>query len=257
MAKSARGQGWAGLVKSVVERLPEYFDLADVLQFHDFFAEHYPDNQFIDAKVRQSLQILRDRGAIQFLGKGRYQKTTGNDAFSPFYDPSVAEGYVSKSQIARVTIETWAEHNLYCCNCKNDDLTGLPTNEPVADLRCHVCQTSYQLKSKDGRFGGSIMGAAYRPTIEALRRGEMPTLVLLEYDPRVKMVVFVSAIPGPQIDADRVVARKPLAESAKRSGWQGCNIHIAGLPRIEIVRPAHLPTEDVRREWKRVVRNRA
>jgi len=256
VAKAARKQGWAGLVKSVIERLPERFALADVLQFREFFASQYPDNQFIDAKVRQSLQLLRDRGAIQFLGKGHYQKTTGNETFSPFYDPSIAAGYVSKSQIARVTIETWAEHNLYCCNCKNDDLTGLPNNEPVADLRCPVCDTSYQLKSKDGRFGGSITGAAYRPTIEALRRGEMPTLVLLEYDPRVRMVVFVNAIPGKLIEADRIVPRKPLAVTAKRSGWQGCNIHIAGLSRIAIVRPAHLPTEDVRREWMSVVRDR-
>lgn len=224
------------------------------MRYRDFFASHYPDNNFIDAKVRQSLQILRNRGAIQFLGGGRYQRTTGGAVFSAFYDPSVAAGYVSKSQIARVTIETWAEHNLYCCNCKSDDLLGLPNNEPVADLECPVCSMRYQLKSKDGRFGASITGAAYRPTIEALRRGEMPTIVLLEYDPRVKMVVFVKAIPGPLIDADRIIPRKALSPTARRAGWQGCNINVGGLDPVEIVRPAHLPSEDVRKLWKALVR---
>lgn len=257
MAKAARAQGWAGLVKSVIERLPERFALTDVLQYRDFFASHYPDNQFIDAKVRQSLQLLRDRGAIQFLGKGRYQKTTGSETFSPLYDPSIAEGYISKSQIARVTIETWAQHNLYCCNCASDDLRDLPNNEPVADLECPVCGMRYQLKSKNGRFGGKLTGAAYEPTIGALRRGELPTFLLLEYDPRINIVVFVDAVPGALIGAERIIERPPLKATAKRSGWRGCNIDIGGLSKVEVVRPAHLPVEQVRKRWKEVVRKGA
>lgn len=34
----------------------------------------HPENHNVKAKIRQQLQILRDKGLIQFLGNGQYLK---------------------------------------------------------------------------------------------------------------------------------------------------------------------------------------
>ncbi|HEY3675302.1 MAG TPA: DpnI domain-containing protein [Candidatus Tumulicola sp.] len=101
--------------------------------------------------------------------------------FSPLIDLSLAMQYVSMAQAARVVLETWASFNLYCVNCENDALDRLRDNTPVADFKCFVCERSYQLKGKNGRFGDQVRGAAYAPTIAAIRENRMPEYLLVEY----------------------------------------------------------------------------
>jgi hypothetical protein len=113
---------------------PDRFTLADVVGRRDFFASHYPANRFIDAKIRQSLQILRDQGAIRFLGNGRYERLGAGVTFSPLLDPALATHLTSRTQTARVVLETWAEMNMYCLNCRADSLERLSANTPVADF---------------------------------------------------------------------------------------------------------------------------
>jgi hypothetical protein len=137
-------------VRDVVDGLPSTFSLRDVEAKREYFARHYPDNRFIEAKIRQSLQLLRNQGVIRFVGKGLYEKIDVQAHFSPFFDPTVAIEYASKAQIARVSLETWAEHNLYCLNCPRDELTRLPDNTKVADFACDTCLARYQIKSKNG-----------------------------------------------------------------------------------------------------------
>jgi hypothetical protein len=241
---------WKELVHDVVSALPRDFMLADVLKYRDRFERHFPNNRFVDAKIRQSLQVLRDQGLLRFVRPGRYERTDVTPVFSPLLDFSVAAPFVSSAQIARVALETWASFNLYCLDCESDALDRLPNNTPVADFKCFVCERTYQLKAKDGRFGLRITGAAYQPTIDAIGRGEMPEHVFVEFDKRFNTVVFVDAIPGRFITADRVLPRKPLAATARRAGWQGCNITISGLPSVRVVAPAGIERSKVREEWK-------
>jgi type II restriction enzyme len=123
-------------------------------------------------------------------------------------------------------------------------------NTPVADFQCFTCGRTYQLKGKNGRFGTRITGAAYRPIIEAIRTASMPEYVLVEFDTRFGTVVFVDAFPGRLIDEDRVIPRKPLSPTARRAGWQGCNIVVAGLPSVRIVAPAGLDRVETRAQWQ-------
>jgi len=241
--------GWRRIVEAVIAGLPHTFTIRDVLRSRDYFASCYPENRFIDAKVRQSLQILRDQGRIVSLGNGVYSRGSLGTDFSPFYDPGLGADYVSRSQAARVSIETWAEHNLYCCACTSDDLRKLPNNEPVADLACGDCSMRYQLKSKNGRFGDRLTGAAYGPTLSAAREGSLPTYLLVEYDPRIGIVVFTNAIPGHLIAAERILPRKALSASARRAGWQGCTIDVGGLPSVRMVEPADVDRAKVRQKW--------
>lgn len=241
---------WKTLVTDVVSHLGATFELSDVLKFKEDFARAFPNNRFIEAKIRQSLQILRDQGKLRFLGNGRYERLDVEPIFSPLIDFTVANEYASAAQVARVALETWASFNLYCLNCDRTSLDRLPDGTPVADFGCLGCGTLYQLKSKNGRFGARIAGAAYKATLEAVRAGAMPEYVLVEYDTRFKTAVYVDAIRGRSIGEDRVVPRKPLSAKAKRAGWQGCTLIIAGLPTTRIVAPAGRDQSVVRKEWR-------
>lgn len=246
----AQTHTWKKTVREIVQTLPREFSLGDVLAYHDKLQYQFPNNRFIDAKIRQSLQVLRDQGLLRFVRPGQYERTDISPAFSPLLDFSVAVPFVSSAQVARVTLETWASFNLYCLDCDSDALDPLPANTPVADFKCFACERTYQLKAKDGRFGTRITGAAYQPTIDYIRRGEMPEHIFVEFDKRFNTVVFVDAIPGRLITEDRVVPRKPLSQTARRAGWQGCNIVISGLPSVRMVAPAGIGRNEVRERWR-------
>lgn len=50
------------------------FELADMYAFEPRLRELYPGNRHIREKMRQQLQVLRDQGLIEFLGRGRYRR---------------------------------------------------------------------------------------------------------------------------------------------------------------------------------------
>ncbi|MCC6499270.1 MAG: hypothetical protein IT313_03275 [Anaerolineales bacterium] len=49
------------------------YSLNDVYAFEGFLKAKHPLNNNVQAKIRQQLQFLRDKNAIQFLGRGRYR----------------------------------------------------------------------------------------------------------------------------------------------------------------------------------------
>ena len=58
----------------------EYFSLSDIYKYEDIFKLLHPDNNNIRAKIRQQLQILRDKGFIVFLGGGKYRKMCNSES---------------------------------------------------------------------------------------------------------------------------------------------------------------------------------
>ncbi|NLO04799.1 MAG: hypothetical protein GX131_03100 [candidate division WS1 bacterium] len=67
--------GWKHAVFEVLTGLDGIeFDLSDVYEFAPSLGQQYPENTEVKAKIRQQLQMLRDRGLIRFLGEGRYRK---------------------------------------------------------------------------------------------------------------------------------------------------------------------------------------
>lgn len=241
---------WKSLVLDAIQGLPKHFSLEDLTSKRAWFAGHYPDNRFVDAKIRQTLQLLRDQGAIVFAGNGRYARTETQPEFSPLIHPGLGTGYNSSSQIARVVIETWAEMNLYCLTCDADSLSRHRANKIGSDFFCAACRSEYQVKAKNGRFGNTLTRANYRSTVEAANRGNMPEHILVEYDLRRRSVVFVDAIHGRNITAERILARTELAPTARRAGWIGCTISIVDLARTQIGVPTGLDRAAVRREWR-------
>ena len=196
---------WKEAVREIVLTLPPEFSLKNVLAYHDALQRMFPGNRFIDAKIRQSLQILRDQGLLEFVRPGYYRRFDVAPSFSPLIDLTLTTKFVSAAQAARVALETWASFNLYCINCESDSLDRLRDNTPVADFKCFACEAMYQLKGKNGRFGARIIGAAYQPTVEAVRSGNLPEYILVEFDTRFATVVFVDAVPGPLISEERII----------------------------------------------------
>jgi type II restriction enzyme len=68
-------RGWLLEVMNVVDRIPRSdFTLDDVYAFERNLSEIYPDNNNVRAKIRQQLQVLRDNGYLEFVGRGRYRR---------------------------------------------------------------------------------------------------------------------------------------------------------------------------------------
>ena len=72
--QSKLARGWTLDVWQCIDRLDEQFSLAQVYAFAEELQLKHPDNNHIQDKIRQQLQILRDKGIIEFLGGGRYRK---------------------------------------------------------------------------------------------------------------------------------------------------------------------------------------
>jgi hypothetical protein len=70
-------RGWATLTLRVIRGLgTKSFALDDLYRREDQFAEAYPGNRNIRAKIRQQLQVLRDLGFVAFRGYGTYTDLT-------------------------------------------------------------------------------------------------------------------------------------------------------------------------------------
>ena len=72
--QSIDSRGWTLDVWQCIDRLDDNFNLQQVYAFADTLQLKHPNNNYIHDKIRQQLQVLRDKGIIEFLGRGRYQK---------------------------------------------------------------------------------------------------------------------------------------------------------------------------------------
>ena len=72
--QSTASRGWTLDVWQCIDRLDANFFLNQVYAFADLLKLKHPENNYIPDKIRQQLQVLRDRGIIEFLGRGHYRK---------------------------------------------------------------------------------------------------------------------------------------------------------------------------------------
>ncbi len=68
-------RGWTIELLKIIDIVQNNeFELKDVYAFESMLKKKFPQNRFIKDKIRQQLQVLRDKRIIKFLGKGRYLK---------------------------------------------------------------------------------------------------------------------------------------------------------------------------------------
>ncbi|MBD5479416.1 MAG: restriction endonuclease [Lachnospiraceae bacterium] len=151
----------------------------------------------------------------------------------------VAEEYSNKSQKIRVITENWVSQNLFCPYCGNAHIRHFENNRPVADFYCPSCLEEYELKSKHTAIHNKVADGAYDTMLGRINSINNPNFFFLHYnkaDFRVKNFVMV---PKHFFVPDIIEKRNPLANTARRAGWVGCNILLKGIPdegRIYIVK---------------------
>jgi len=69
-----KARGWLFDILQCVNSLPEEFSLSEVYAFEQSLYLKHPQNNNVKPKIRQQLQILRDKGFIEFSGSGIYKK---------------------------------------------------------------------------------------------------------------------------------------------------------------------------------------
>ena len=72
--QSIASRGWTLDVLQCIDKLEANFSLNQVYAFADLLKLKYPENNHIKDKIRQQLQVLRDRGIIEFVQRGHYRK---------------------------------------------------------------------------------------------------------------------------------------------------------------------------------------
>ncbi len=156
------------------------------------------------------------------------------------FDTSLAAGYKSAAQIARVLTEDWLARNMYCPICGENTMRRAEANSPAKDYICQNCKSQYELKSKKSttdRFSSTVNDGVYRTMIERITALDNPSFFFLHYDRyEVNNLIIV---PRCFFIPEIIEKRKPLPATARRAGWEGCNILLGKVPeaaKIPIIR---------------------
>ena len=156
--------------------------------------------------------------------------------------------YHSASQIARVITETWVSENMYCPRCGNLTISKFENNRPVADFYCPSCQNEYELKSKAGSLAEKVNDGAYETMIQRITSNQNPDFFFMNYSKTENKVVDFIFVPKYFFTPSIIEKRKPLAPTARRAGWVGCNIltsHIPQQGRIAIIKRGNVVEKKV------------
>ncbi len=172
-------------------------------------------------------------------------------------DKQLVTNYKNASQRARVLTERWVDESVFCPNCGRLDIDKYPNNQPVADFYCSNCKEDYELKSKQDGLGIKVLDGAYRTMIERLQSSNNPNLFLLNYNLTNLVVLNFLVIPKHFFVPEIIEKRKPLAATARRAGWIGCNIVLQSIPetgKIFFIKNKQIePKEKVLAEWKKTL----
>lgn len=173
------------------------------------------------------------------------------------FNAQLANDYKSASQKVRVLTESWVDREIYCPNCGHLDIDKYSNNQPVADFYCSNCREDYELKSKQTSIGAKIVDGAYRTMMERLQSSNNPNLFLLSYDLRNFAVLNFLVIPKHFFVQEIIEKRKPLASTARRAGWVGCNIMLQTVPsagKIFFIKNRNIePKSKVLSQWQKTL----
>lgn len=73
--RNIESRGWLFDIMNCVNDISsEVFTLSDVYYYEQILQVKHPKNNNVRPKIRQQLQLLRDKGFLEFLGNGKYLK---------------------------------------------------------------------------------------------------------------------------------------------------------------------------------------
>lgn len=140
-----------------------------------------------------------------------------------------AAAYHNPSQQTRVATESWVADNLYCPRCGAPHIRHLENNRPVADFACPACGDIFELKSSGSGYHPKVVDGAYDTMMHRL--ADMDTdFLFLFYNREAGQVSDVLLVPKHYFVPAIIEKRPPLAPTARRAGWTGCNILLGAIP---------------------------
>lgn len=72
--KNLEAKGWLlDIMRCIDELRKEKFTLEEMYRFEHLLRDKHPQNKHIKDKIRQQLQVLRDRGYLEFVERGKYR----------------------------------------------------------------------------------------------------------------------------------------------------------------------------------------
>lgn len=157
-------------------------------------------------------------------------------------DIAAVTGYKSQLQISRILSEKWFQDNGYCLSCDNDKLSQTPANTKAADFVCHRCNENYELKTFRTRPATRLVDGAYSSMMSRIESESVPTLMLLERNDKWQ-IQGLTAIHRLFLTPNVIEKRKPLAPTARRAGWVGCNIRLDLIIPDAQIKVVHLGKE--------------
>lgn len=136
--------------------------------------------------------------------------------------------YSKLSQRIRVISEQWVNNEMYCPACGSVDLSKFPNNTKLADFFCEHCGEIYELKSKHGSIGKTILDGAYYTALERIMSNKNPNLFVLRYSKNIVMDLII--IPKHFFTPDVLQIRNALLSTARRAGYVGSLIRYDKIP---------------------------
>jgi len=135
----------------------------------------------------------------------------------------------SNSRILGRAAEIYCCSHLKCPNCSSCDWLECVTNEKSKDQICRHCNKQFQIKCKkmnrqeyrrlvDTRIFKTV-GAEYQTTLKSLE----------------DKIDYIALLYTETYDVHEILhikERPPLAQTARRAGWQGCNLV---FPKFEFI----------------------
>lgn len=137
------------------------------------------------------------------------------------FNETLAKGYKSKSQIARVLSEDWVKNYAFCPNCLSR-LDKFANNAKSKDFFCKNCDEIFELKSKSKNFGKKILDGEYNTMMKSLKSNQKLNFLFLRYE--CLHVKDFLVVPRYFLTPNLIEQRKPLSQNAKRAKYIGCNI---------------------------------
>src|SRR6266536_1556272 len=112
-------------------------------------------------------------------------------------------------------------------------------------------------RSTKVKFGARVLDGAFRAMCTRLAADNNPNLLLLNYDLKSFGVTNLFVVPKQFFVPEVIEERKPLAATARRAGWVGCNILLNQIPKsgeVFFVRDRQpQPKEIVLAQWKKTL----
>ena len=120
---------------------------------------------------------------------------------------------------------------MYCPICGAVSISKAEPNAPVKDYVCKHCKAQYELKSKranTNKYSTKVDDGVYRTMIDRITTLDNPSFFFLHYDRYAvnNLIIVHKCFFVPDVIEKRI----PLPATARRAGWEVCNILLGKVP---------------------------